>query len=73
MFSPLFPSFSLHHSITQYVCKQFPILYVLVPPKDVMITDPSGMVIRTTILNPVIEGQPLQLICTAYGGNYDHR
>lgn len=39
-----------------------------VPPQDVTIVNMNKMTLQSATLTPVMEGQPLQLICIAHGG-----
>lgn len=43
-------------------------LSVTVPPQDVTIVNMNKMTLQSATLTPVMEGQPLQLICIAHGG-----
>ncbi|XP_065207097.1 nephrin-like isoform X2 [Planococcus citri] len=43
-------------------------LSVIVPPQELTIVDMSGSNIVMSSLSPVMEGQPLRLMCTAHGG-----
>ncbi len=48
------------------------VVFVAVPPQEVTIVNMSGENVLTTTLNPILEDQSLQLICTAHGGKLFH-